>query len=132
MYDVNRTAQAAHYAIPARLNGRDCDVIVSFGADNPNGRILGVRNEFGFIIQKGFEEIETGDKLAFYYQVPEKEYGDKWVLDNEFTVEQNLALEWKAADAGTRLGLILTDMLNNRRFVAPDEADINADVMSLS
>jgi hypothetical protein len=90
MYETNRTAYAVQYAIPAKHNGNDCDLIVSFGADNVYGRIMGIRNEYGFIIQKGFERLEPGDSLAFYYQTSD----GGWVLGEELRIGDDLKIDW--------------------------------------
>jgi hypothetical protein len=118
MHQINKTNRAVHYAVPARLNGIDCDVIISFTADSPYGNILGVRNEYGFIIQKGFDEIEKGDRLAFYYQVTD----ESWILGGEFTVGDNLRVDWVEIDGNLRPGVIFTDMFDNKMY----HIDINA------
>ena len=99
MYKINSTAKRDFYAIPAMLNGNDCDIIVVMCEKYPNGKILGVRKEDGIIIQKGFDPIDKGDRLAFYYQ--ERSFGDdgddsrNWYKGNEFIVIGDLNLEWK-------------------------------------
>ncbi|MCL2703196.1 MAG: clostripain-related cysteine peptidase [Defluviitaleaceae bacterium] len=118
LYEAGRTANAVQYAIPARHNGNDCDIIVSFGVGSPEGNILGVRNEDGFVIQKGTMDIEPGDKLAFYYQIPRNNGESSWILGQEFTAGANLTLDWvEPNEDDTAVGLILTDIYNNRLFI---------------
>lgn len=102
------------YAIPARHNGKDCDIIV-----DSSDTVMGVRYEDGYIIQKGYTDIERGDTLAFYYQLREKNenYSRQWYLSEEFAVEGPLTLEYADADSpGTYYSRRITDVLNNIYF----------------
>ncbi|MCL2462472.1 MAG: clostripain-related cysteine peptidase [Defluviitaleaceae bacterium] len=100
LYEINSTADRIFYAIPAVLNGEDCDIIV---AKSRNGshewRVLGAREEDGPIIQKGLDPLKKGDKLAFYYQQKDfKNKGDDsmdWHKGAEFTVGGQVDLEWR-------------------------------------
>lgn len=122
LYEINSTANATQYAIPARRNGSDCDIVVSFNQNNPEGIILGSRREDGYIIQKGFDAIRESDTLAFYYQ--EKYFGDDkgrneitWRLGDEFTVGNELALDWSKLDGDTlRYSFLMTDIQQNKQF----------------
>jgi len=99
MYKINSTKRRDFFAIPAKLNGHDCDIIVVICEKYPKGKIMGVRSEDGIIIQKGFDPIEKGDTLAFYYQ--ERSFKDDgsdsqdWYKGSEFRVKEELKLEWQ-------------------------------------
>ncbi|MCL2323356.1 MAG: clostripain-related cysteine peptidase [Oscillospiraceae bacterium] len=99
LYKINSTESKDFYAIPVVLNGNECDIIAAISEEYPDGRLLGVRKEDGIIIQKGFDPIAVGDKLAFYYE--ERSLKDdvtdneNWHMGDEFTVAEELKLEWQ-------------------------------------
>ncbi|MCL2406653.1 MAG: clostripain-related cysteine peptidase [Defluviitaleaceae bacterium] len=88
LYEVGRTAGTVRYAIPARKDGEDCDVYVAFSENYPYGKILGVKYEYGFILQKGYGEIDIGDMLSFYYESG----NGTWLCGEEFVVNEPLEL----------------------------------------
>ncbi|MCL2399007.1 MAG: clostripain-related cysteine peptidase [Defluviitaleaceae bacterium] len=64
-----RTAQLAgrtQYAIPARVNGKDCDIVVCLKDDCRKLKVLGFRHDDGLVKQKGYDIFEPGDKISFY------------------------------------------------------------------
>ena len=133
LYEINRNKQAVHYAVPAMHNGRDCDIVISFNARGQS-QILGARSETGFIIQKGFDPVNPGDRLAFYYQVLKEDNSGggsflipggkdaEWRLGEAFTVPEGMELQWtEAIQINGHIGLLLTDEANNRLLSVPSE-----------
>jgi hypothetical protein len=122
LYKINSTAKKDFYAIPAVLNDSDCNVIVAISQECPEGRIMGVRREDGIIIQKGYDQIVEGDKLAFHYQersIGDNEYGSEgWYKGKEFTVEGELSIEWKELnkDEDYFYSNLFTDIRKNKFF----------------
>ncbi|MCL2034198.1 MAG: clostripain-related cysteine peptidase [Oscillospiraceae bacterium] len=114
MYQINRTSRSVLYAIPASLNGRDCDIIVSFCEESPRGRILGARQEDGLIIQKGYDDIVIGDEISFYYTSRDYSGGDiGWYKGAPFTVDGELKLSW--------------DILNGEKYYSLQHTDVQQD-----
>ena len=96
MYKINSSERGNFYAIPSRVNDVDCDLIVLINDEHPNGLILGTRNENGIISQKGYIDINPGDRISFHYQVWDNGQNlDKWYLGDMFITEGALELEWK-------------------------------------
>ena len=115
LYPIGQTAQNQRYAIPAQVNGRDCDLIVLCNEAHPEGFIEGVRNSEGIIVQKGHESIKTGDSVALYYMDMEFDVNGKgqyesWKLSRAFTAAEPLQLTWETADAEAEFGLRMTDL----------------------
>jgi hypothetical protein len=81
LYSIRAGKTYKLYAIPAQINDRDCDIILQIDQEYPHGKILGARNESGFIVQKGYDEIEIGDKIRFWNVNKNK----KWILGEEFS-----------------------------------------------
>ncbi len=119
LYKLSSTPQHTFYAVPSNLNGKDCDLIIVASKEYPNGLILGTRQEEDFIIQKGFDKIQLGDKISFYYVI--KEFGDNdekninWHKGNEFTVDNNFGIQW-APVSNTNYGLMITDVQNKEQL----------------
>lgn len=128
MYKIGSSNKNLMYAIPSFVNGRDCDIIVSLSEKYPDGKILGIRQEDGVIIQKGLDNINDGDKISFYYQ--ERYFGDNsdddninWYKGKEFTVNGEFKLEWSKNNYdNAQYYLRLIDIRNNESF-----ADTNTD-----
>ena len=95
-----RTAQlkdSTQYAIPAKINGKDCDIVVCAKNEKTasitvphNLKVLGYRYTDNLVKQKGYTTLEPGDRLAFYYpikhfyQLELPEY--RWFLGSEFEI----------------------------------------------
>lgn len=111
LYKINGTSNSSLYAVPASINGEDCDIIVSFSEEYPHGKILGARKEDGLIIQKGYDDILEGDKISFYYSKRNQDKKDtNWYKDDEFSVKGNLKLEWSAPKGKSYYSMLLTDI----------------------
>lgn len=138
LYKISESDSRTLYAIPASVNGRDCDIIISISEERPDGKILGTRQEDGFIIQKGFDPIEAGDKISFYFQKirfnpnsrNQSYKGEQngksadWVKTKEFTADSGLKIEWSVLDTDTsRLYCSLrhTDYQNNLHYTVAEE-----------
>jgi len=93
MYKINEFKNGTLYAIPAKLNGRDCDIIVSFNKENPAGHILGARLEDGYVIQKGYDKLELGDRLVFYTGTQYFDGEVVWEKSEEITVTEDMELK---------------------------------------
>jgi len=120
MFPIATTANARKYAIPAKINNRDVDIIVSFSNASPKGVILGSRN-IENVFQKGYDPILDWDKVTIYYpewDVTSNE--ETWVRGETFTVsswlccetlvaQTNLQLTWEAAPIDYVLGQRFTD-----------------------
>lgn len=100
MYKISENFDSVHYAAPASLNGKDCDIIILISDGYPYGKILGARFNDGYVIQKGVTEIRDGDKISFYR--PERRVpgaGEtSWSKTGDITVKERLRLDWSAAD----------------------------------
>ena len=62
--NLYRTAQLrdrTHYAIPARVNGQECDIIVCQKDDQ--WKVLGYRHYDGLVKQKGYDFLKPDDKI---------------------------------------------------------------------
>lgn len=123
LYEIDSSAKKNIYAVPASLNGIDVDIIVLVCDQYPNGKILGARQEDGYIIQKGLDDVKSGDKLSFYYEVVnfDDESGKEWVAGEEFTVEYELKLHWYYPDSDDNYwgSYLYTDVQENEHFTAP-------------
>ena len=114
MFPIVTTANARKYAIPAKINSREVDIIVSFSNCNPQGRIVGSRNINENVFQKGYDPILSGDKIAIYYiEYDFANDSEVWVSGNMFTIHDNLQISWTPASANHMQGLRLTDARNN-------------------
>jgi hypothetical protein len=139
LFLVARTNRSRYYAIPAEINGRDCDIIVVINDANLNGLIEGARNRTGTIIQKGYDPINAGDKITLYTaetdinvkrgrasrasgasqasqvsQVSVASQELKWKKGAEFTMgeeEAALNLTWEAKPEGCVEGSRVTDLV---------------------
>ncbi|MCL2592447.1 MAG: clostripain-related cysteine peptidase [Defluviitaleaceae bacterium] len=118
MYKINNKEDIDLYAIPSKLNGKNGDIVVMISEEFKDGKILGMRYDDGLIIQKGYSEIEIGDKLAFYYQVKELDKLD-FELGEEFTITEKLSLEWIKIDQNAYFySFMVTDLNQNVYFEA--------------
>ena len=118
MYRIGESSRGAEYAVPVRQNGEDADLIIMFGGECPNGKILGTRREDVYIIQKGVDHLRDGDEIAFCYKAadPGEDAYDRWVLSDSLTVSGSLELEWKEPETGSRTRLYSRDVRLGERF----------------
>jgi len=113
MYPIAQTAHSSLYAIPAKVNGREGDIIVIFGKLHPRGNIRGVRYFDGHVIQKGYDPIEPGDKISIYaleWDFEKDEANASWHQSEVFTASDSLRLTWDKAPDEFRLGYRLTKL----------------------
>jgi hypothetical protein len=111
LFYINSNARGRYYAIPARVNGRDADIIVF------NDNIKGVRHRDANVIQKGFDPIQPGDMIAFY-SLEWNHLTDtyKWFRGRPITVRGTLHLSWDPAPDGHWVGERLTDCCNDVEY----------------
>jgi hypothetical protein len=94
MYRVDGLRRKSLYAVPAKLNDRDCDIMIMM--DSKNTKILGARQNDGLIIQKGNDPIKKGDTLSFYYKKRDFEKDtENWITGVEMIVSDALKFEWE-------------------------------------
>jgi hypothetical protein len=121
LYKINESGGSVLYAIPASLNGNNCDIIVTISERNPQGKILGARHADGIVLQKGYDALKEGDKLAFYYQT--RHFSgigmDGWRKGREFTIDEPdnvIQINWTTNDADTFYSQRTTDIWNNDHY----------------
>jgi hypothetical protein len=108
MYRVGGTSEKSLYAAPARLNGRDCDIMVIIKADR--AKILGARQKDGLVIQKGNDPLVVGDRLRFYYLRRDFATGEEeWMPGPETVLTQKPAFEWSDAPPDSKTCAQRTD-----------------------
>ena len=120
LFPIASTKKGQQYAIPARVNGRDGDIIVVFSPCVPEGRIKGVRYSSEHVMQKGYDPINRGDQVMLY--APEwNSLTDTftWKRGRPFLVRGNLHLSWDAAPDGFGVGERLTDAYNKVTYTTP-------------
>ena len=113
LFPISTTANARIYAIPAQVNNREANIIVSFSCRHPQGKIFGSRKVEN-VFQKGHDPILAGDKIAFYY--PEWNVLDNteiWHKGETFTIKNSPHLAWEQAPAAYELWYRLTDACGN-------------------
>jgi len=127
LYPVASSARSRFYAIPAQVNGRDGDLIVVFNNRNPKGHIKGVRYQDGYVIQKGHDPIEPGDKISLYtleWDFDDSTTETSWFKDKEFTVSGSLRLTWDMAPSGYKLGFRHIDINYDIEYTRPLGIDL--------
>ena len=125
IYRINGGKGHETFAVPVSFNGENADIIIAVSGKNPKGRILGVRKEEGFIVQKGCDPVKDGDKISFYFE--QRNFGGKdafeetaetkWHKSKEFTVKGGLTLDWaKHGAGGAYCCAARTDTQNNKHY----------------
>ncbi|MCL2857067.1 MAG: clostripain-related cysteine peptidase [Oscillospiraceae bacterium] len=117
LYEVERSPGRALYAVPVLHNDRQANLMVLTSEAYPAGKILGTRQREGFVMQRGYDEIEPGDKIAFYYRIesfdPRQDVpAREWLLSTPKTLEESPRISWLALreNAGLHQRLMLTDL----------------------
>jgi len=110
LFPIATTENARKYAIPARLN--DCEVDIILSHSDCGWKISGSRNRIENVYQKGLDPILPGDEIAIYYQ----EYdfstnSETWVKSEAFHAP--LSLTWEAAPEGYTVGKRHVDVCKN-------------------
>jgi len=113
LYEINSADGRTLYAIPARHNGSGVNVIVSIDEEHPQGIVLGVRQREGYMQQKGFDEISSGDRLAFYHEIRyfwngAPEQVSEWRYSEELIVGDTLTLDWILPDESFYTSYLIT------------------------
>ncbi|MCL2580354.1 MAG: clostripain-related cysteine peptidase [Oscillospiraceae bacterium] len=122
LYEIEHSAEKSLYAIPANHNGREVNLIALISPEYPRGKILGARQREGFIIQKGYDDIDPGDTLFFYHRVRRFGAGgqshQQWRETPAQTVAGQVTLDWSGLPMaeGYYYAHQLTDLKQNERF----------------
>ena len=130
LYEIDSGSSGTRYAIPARLNGEDVDLIALYNNENPNGKIIGAiptSSDTYDMPARQMLQVKDGDKLALYYyselftdedvQVDENTETQVWYEGDEFTVKGGLQLEVYEADDGEYLyGFTIVDTQMNTYY----------------
>jgi hypothetical protein len=125
LYEIGEVQGGIKYAIPAVLNGEDVDIIAVFDEKNPDGRIIGARpiTEERGMAAKNMLKIKKGDRLKFlyyaeYFGEDESMELEEWYEGEEFTVEDQLELEWLEVNPGEvyLYGFYLKDVQQNEYY----------------
>ncbi|KAI4453952.1 spermatogenesis-associated protein 20 [Holotrichia oblita] len=119
LYKISDTSKRSMYSVPVSVNGRDADIVVLFNEYNPYGKILGIRNNEGFIIQKGYDPIRKDDKIEFYYKQKNANnsfFLDDWYKSPMVTVNDEIALEWAKFNDKFDCSVIITDLTLNEHI----------------
>ncbi len=126
LYQIGEDGNEKTYAIPAKLNGNDVNIIVVYSDKYKDGKILGARRIAqgdNDMAQKGLVPIKDGDTVAFCYfsqylgQDPGKEKYE-WYVGEDFKVSSELKLERYQANEGDvyLYGFMLTDTQRNEYY----------------
>ena len=115
---TDSSARGVEYAVPVRINNRDADIIVLFSESCPDGKIMGSRFEDGYIIQKGLEPINDGDRISFYRRVRKTggPSADEWRIGGEVIVNGGPRLDWYKQRGPRRYCFLLTDWRREERY----------------
>jgi hypothetical protein len=117
MFRIGGTSTRSIYAAPARLNGRDCDIVILISAHSPEGKILGARQDDGMVIQKGCDALRDGDELRFYYKVRNfATQNESWELGSPVTINGELRLGWGALSRDMFVSEQVTDVFGNEYY----------------
>jgi len=114
LYPVAATANIRQYAVPAMVNGRDADLIVTFSKPYPEGKVVGIRHNSGNVIQKGYDPINPSDKIALYY--PERNFTtgtESWHKGETFSVPTSA---WEANSESSEVLLLHWDSASQHKL----------------
>ncbi|MCL2387854.1 MAG: clostripain-related cysteine peptidase [Defluviitaleaceae bacterium] len=127
LFPASTTENARRYAVPAKVNNRDADIIILFNQQHPKGRILGIRYNAGNVFQKGYDPISEGDEIAFYYLEHDfnnstnalENTPENWQLGETFTVSTQPSLSWAVAPTQFKQGYRHTDICHSIIYTTP-------------
>jgi hypothetical protein len=114
MKELNKQGNYVTYAIPAKLNDKDMDLIVLFNQSGQSYEVLGgwhgIDAETG-VADRNLTPIQPGDKLTLMYPEYDKQTAQtKMVAGKTFVVPQGLQVETKPLAKGKyAYGFYLTD-----------------------
>jgi len=116
-FPAGTTKKGLQYAVPARVNGRDADLIVAMCTRTDAYRILGARQYDGLVKQKGYDPVRHGDTVCLY----SLEYNwltdtTRWLRGRSFTVNGALQLQWMATPPGYEVGERFTTLSNEVKY----------------
>jgi len=119
LFPITKTATTRQYAIPVEANGREADIIVTFTSHYPEGKIMGLRNNAGNVIQKGYDPLTVGDKISIYsLERSHDSNHESWHKGEPFTITADTTLTWetapKAYECGYRYTNICCDVTYSR------------------
>jgi len=120
MFPIDDNGRKTFYAIPARINERECNIITVISTTRPYGKILGIRQNDGLIIQKGFIDIEPGDIIQLYYK--EYNFADKtenWIIDGTVDAAGGVRLQWDVLAPDMYVGAQFEDAYGNFSYTQP-------------
>ncbi len=116
LYEIDSSSRGTRYAIPARLNGQDVDLIALYSDTYPDGIILGAvpnTSDTYDMPSRNMLQVKEGDTLALYYYyelfadegatVPDNLEQTGWYEGEEFIVTGPLVLARYEADDGDYL-----------------------------
>ena len=115
LYEIYRCDNGVAYAAPAEINGKKSDLIVFRRHGEPGGKLLGARQQDGYMIQKGLDAIREGDRIALCYETSagnaDRAETD-WYVGETITIGPETLIEWDAcAEMGDiHLGFRITDL----------------------
>ena len=123
MFPIDNGGRKTLYAVPARVNEQECNIVVVISPKRPYGKILGVRRNDGLIIQKGFKDIQADDKIQLYF----KEYNfnnktEEWVLGGTLDASNGLMLQWDVLSPDMYIGTQYEDAYGNLNYTRPVKA----------
>lgn len=122
MFEISNSGKGRLLSVPISMNNENSELVVLLNNEFPDGKILGVRKEEGFKIQKGYDKISIGDKIAFYYKTSKEIDANEnsrqnWHKTNDFTVENDLAINWTSiSETNSYCSIMTTDIQNNKSF----------------
>jgi len=122
LYPAATTSRVRLYAVPAEVNDREGDIMIAFSTLHPQGQVRGVRYFDGHVIQKGYDPITPGDKIAIYaleWDFDRDTIEANWHKGDVFTVADNLRITWGKAPSEHRLGYRHTDIFKDVEYTAP-------------
>ena len=123
LYELARNGGHTRYAVPARLNGDDVDLIAIYSREYPDGKIIGavpINDDDGLynVLNKKLIKIMDGDKVQILYYATDdlfdKSAGGLWYESDEFIVNGELSLRKNIISGGEYFyGITLVDTQKN-------------------
>nr|WP_243734984.1 clostripain-related cysteine peptidase [Paenibacillus turpanensis] len=109
------------YAIPAKLNGEEVDILVTLNYETGESRIIGAWrgiDELSGMADKNILKIKAGDRVTPMFYTYNEASGEDGFLEGEtFTVGQELALEGTVLPEGQyQYGFYLIDFAQNESY----------------
>ena len=130
-YEYERAGDTVKYMTPAVLNGEEVKLLLLFGDNYPDGKLLGAippPPEGGRVASKNIIPVNKGDRLALKYfaqlfvedeaNIDKYDEVEKWITGEEFTVSTDeLTIEIEPVDDNLYLyGFWIEDVHNNNYY----------------